>query len=139
MADLCLTDLVPPLPKPGQGTSIATHEKWEGETMASTQTSKATAANLPQPAAAATASAVAPLTGERDETYNLVSVLYHALQAAESCARYVRDADAHGDDQLAQFFEEVRGSQIELAQQAKQFLAERLDPTDVDEDPPTVG
>jgi len=94
---------------------------------------------LPQPAAAATASAIAPLTGERDETYNLVSVLYHALQAAESCARYVRDADAHGDDQLAQFFEEVRGSQIELAQQAKQFLAERLDPTDVDEDPPTVG
>jgi hypothetical protein len=106
--------------------------------MATTDSGKAisTAQEPPQPAAAT--SEVARLTGERDESYDLIAVVYHALKGAESCARYVRDADASGDEQLAQFFEEVRGSHIEIAQQAKQFLAERLDPTD-EEDPPTVG
>jgi hypothetical protein len=69
-------------------------------------------------------------TGERDENYDLISTLYHALQGAQSCAQYVQDAELRGDDQLAQFFAEARGSHIELAQQAKQLLAERLDPTD---------
>jgi hypothetical protein len=84
-------------------------------------------------------SETARITGERDENYNLISVVYHALKGAELSAQYVRDAEAAGDEQLAQFFEEVRGSHVELAQQAKQFLAERLDPTDIDEDPPTIG
>ena len=69
-------------------------------------------------------------TGERDENYDLISTLYHALQGAESCAKYVRDAQRRGDEQLAQFFEEARGSHVELAQQAKQLLAARLDPAD---------
>jgi hypothetical protein len=73
-------------------------------------------------------------TGERDENYNLISVLYHSLQFAESCAQYVEDAERKGEVQLAQFFEEARGSHVELAQQAKQLLAARLDPTDIDED-----
>jgi hypothetical protein len=102
--------------------------------MATTQTDNSEVA---QPAAAAPQ--VARITGERDATYNLISVVYHALKAAEACAQYIRDAEANGDEQLAQFFEEVRGSHIELAQEAKQFLAERLDPTELDEDPPTVG
>lgn len=108
--------------------------------MATTDTSKAvrTAREVP-PRPSAAASGVARLTGERDENYDLIAVVYHALKGAEACAQYVRDAEASGDEQLAQFFEEVRGSHIELAQQAKQFLAERLDPTDVEEDPPTVG
>lgn len=72
-------------------------------------------------------------TGERDKTYDLISTLYHALQGAESCAKYVRDARRDGDEQLAQFFEEARGSHVELAQQAKQLLASRLDPTDLDD------
>lgn len=69
-------------------------------------------------------------TGERDENYDLISTLYHALQGAESCAQYVRGAQRRGDEQLAQFFEEARGSHVELAQQAKQLLAARLDPGD---------
>ena len=79
------------------------------------------------------------LTGERDESYDLISVIYHALQGAKSCAQYVRDAHAHADEQLAQFFEEVRGSHVEVAQQAKQLLAARLDPTDIDDDPLSAG
>lgn len=73
-------------------------------------------------------------TGERDENYNLISVLYHALQGAETVAQYVTDAEGKGDEQLAQFFEEARGSYVELAQQAKQLLASRLDETKEEED-----
>jgi len=105
--------------------------------MATSQTSKATAEEAAQPTAATRE--VTSVLAERDENYDLISVVYHALKGAESAARYIRDAEASGDEQLAQFFEEVRGSHIELAQQAKQFLAERLDSTDIDEDPPTVG
>jgi hypothetical protein len=104
--------------------------------MTISQSTKA-AAVLPQPRAAATD--LPRLAGVRDDNFNLISVIYHALKSAEACAQYVRDAEASGDEQLAQFFEETRGSQIELAQEAKQFLAERLDPTDIDEDPPPVG
>jgi hypothetical protein len=93
---------------------------------------------LASPPAAAT-TATARSTGERDDNYDLIAVVYHALKGADACARYVKDAEAAGDEQLAQFFEEVRGSHVELAQQAKEFLADRLDPTDLDEDPPTVG
>ena len=103
--------------------------------MPSMQTTKGALASPPT----AAASEIARITGERDDNYDLIAVVYHALKGAESCARYVKDAEAAGDEQLAQFFEEVRGSHVELAQQAKQFLAERLDPTDLDEDPPTVG
>jgi hypothetical protein len=39
-------------------------------------------------------------TGTPDEHYNLVSVLYHALQGAEIYEEYVEDAEAAGDDEL---------------------------------------
>ena len=71
-------------------------------------------------------------TGERDENYDLISVLYHSLQFAEACAKYVSDAERKGETQLAQFFEEARGSHVELAQEAKQLLAARLSATDED-------
>lgn len=31
-------------------------------------------------------------TPERDETYGLISVVYHALQGAETCEQYAEDA-----------------------------------------------
>jgi hypothetical protein len=31
-------------------------------------------------------------TGVRDELYNAVSVLYHALQGGETCMQYLQDA-----------------------------------------------
>jgi hypothetical protein len=86
--------------------------------MATVQTSKSTSTGKSRD--------VATDTGERDENYNLVSTLYHALQGAESLALYVQDAERSGDEQLAQFFEEARGSYVELAQEAKQLLAARL-------------
>lgn len=66
-------------------------------------------------------------TGERDENYNLISVLYHALQAAETAQQYQQDAQKSGDQELAEFFEVARGGYIQFAEQAKQLLATRLE------------
>ena len=46
-------------------------------------------------------------TGTKDATYNLVSVLYHALQGAETSRHYIQDAEQAGDQELVQFFRAV--------------------------------
>ncbi|MDQ3926423.1 MAG: hypothetical protein M3272_05485 [Actinomycetota bacterium] len=61
-------------------------------------------------------------TGTRDEHYNLISVLYHALHSAENCETYVLDAEAAGDDRLAAFFRETQAAQMETAERAKELL-----------------
>lgn len=65
-------------------------------------------------------------TGTRDVTYNLVSVLYHALQGAETCLMYVQDAEQNGDDEMADFFREVIIKNRHLADEAKRLLGGRL-------------
>ena len=54
-----------------------------------------------QPGVAASAEQA---TGTRDETYNLVSVLYHALQGAQTTMQYVQDAEQEGDPELVQLY-----------------------------------
>jgi hypothetical protein len=61
-------------------------------------------------------------TGTRDEHYNLISVLYHALHGAENCDRYASDAEISGDEHLAAFFREAQVMQTELAERAKGIL-----------------
>jgi hypothetical protein len=61
-------------------------------------------------------------TGTRDEQYNLVSVLYHALHGAENCEVYAADAEASGDADLAAFFRHAQATQRQLAEQAKEWL-----------------
>ena len=63
-------------------------------------------------------------TGTRDETYNLVSMLYHALQGAENCQIYSQDAG--GDPELRGLFDEARDQQRQLADRANQLLQSRL-------------
>jgi rubrerythrin len=63
-------------------------------------------------------------TGTQDATYNLISVLYHALQGAETYAQYA--SDAGGDQDLASFFQEVQQQEQQRAERAKQLLAQRL-------------
>ncbi len=65
-------------------------------------------------------------TAETDENYDLVSVLYHCLKAADACTQYVADAEDAGDDELAEFFESVRRVQNRVASQARELLAQRL-------------
>lgn len=61
-------------------------------------------------------------TGTRDEHYNLVSVLYHALHGADNCDHYALDAEAAGDERLAAFFREAQGGQMLLAERTKELL-----------------
>jgi hypothetical protein len=63
-------------------------------------------------------------TGTRDETYDVIAVVYHALQGAENCEIYAEDAA--DDQELRSFFEESQRSQQQLAERGKQMLAKLL-------------
>jgi hypothetical protein len=65
-------------------------------------------------------------TGTRDTTYALVSVLYHALQGAETSVTYLQDAEEAGDQELMQFLREAQAWQRHLASQAQALLKQRL-------------
>src|SRR5215212_2631739 len=64
-------------------------------------------------------------TGTREEHYNLISVLYHALRGAENCDTYALDAEAVGKDDLAAFFRNVQATHQQVAEQAKARLGIR--------------
>ena len=63
-------------------------------------------------------------TGTRDETYDVISIVYHALQGAENCEIYAEDAE---QDELRQFFQRAGDQQRQIAQQGKQLLAHCLE------------
>lgn len=65
-------------------------------------------------------------TGVSDPTYNLVSILYHALQAAQTYDTYIRDAEQRGDNTLAQFLRQIQSEDRNRAQYAMQLLAQRV-------------
>jgi hypothetical protein len=58
-----------------------------------------------------------------NQYYDVVSVLYHTLQGAQTLASYIEDARQAGNQELAQFFQEIKQQQDQWAEQAKQFLA----------------
>jgi hypothetical protein len=91
--------------------------------------------------AAAAGRGAAGRTGERDEHYDVISVLYHSLQGAETCGQYLSDARNARDQELVSFFEETRSEYAARAAQAKELLAGRLergasglDDEEIDED-----
>jgi hypothetical protein len=101
--------------------------------MATAQSSKS--AKSPRASSSSSASASArskresdteELSSERDEHYNLISVLYHGLQGADQCALYAEDADDAGDDELAEFLRDWGRQQGDMAKQAKQLLLQRV-------------
>ncbi len=65
-------------------------------------------------------------TGTRDITYDLVSVVYHALQGAETTALYIADAEQEGNQELATFLRETKEEYQRRADRAKQLLATHL-------------
>ena len=65
-------------------------------------------------------------TGTTDVTYNLVSILYYALQGAETYDQYISDAEQKSDKDLAQFFRDTKEENQRRADRAKQLLAQRL-------------
>jgi len=68
--------------------------------------------------------ATSAATGVSDPTFNLVSILYHALQAAQTYDTYIRDAEQHGDTNLAQFLRQIQMEDRNRAQYAMQLLAQ---------------
>ncbi|HEY6542334.1 MAG TPA: hypothetical protein VIZ18_15425 [Ktedonobacteraceae bacterium] len=71
------------------------------------------------------AAAMSSSTGVSDPTFNLVSILYHALQAAQTYDTYIRDAEQHGDTNLAQFLRQIQMEDRNRAQYAMQLLTQR--------------
>lgn len=61
-------------------------------------------------------------TGTRDEHYNLISVLYHALHGAANCEIYMADAEAADRGELVAFFREAQAMHAALDEQAKRHL-----------------
>ena len=69
------------------------------------------------------------VTGTRDVTFDLVSVLYHALEAAGTATQYEEDAKGEGKPEIAAFFREVIAVNRTLAEGAKEILRSRLQET----------
>lgn len=65
-------------------------------------------------------------TGVRDATYNLISVVYHALQGAETYKMYEEDVEGTQDTELAQFFRQAHEDEKRRAQQGKDLLTRHL-------------
>lgn len=71
---------------------------------------------------------MAEVTGTRineytmDKDYNLISVLYHALQAAETCSQYRQDAESEGSPEVAAFLKQVQEQNTKIAKSAKELL-----------------
>ena len=54
--------------------------------------------------------------------YDLVSIQYHALKGQELYTRFAKDAQ--GQQEIAQFFEELKQQDIQRAQRCHQLLAQ---------------
>jgi rubrerythrin len=65
-------------------------------------------------------------TGTRDVTYDLISVVYHALQGAETYQMYEQDAQQEGDQEAAALFHEAHQSSRQWADRAKTLLGQRM-------------
>jgi hypothetical protein len=76
-------------------------------------------------------------TGTKDEHYNLISVLYHALHGADNCDHYAMDAEASGDERLAAFFREAQAAQVQIAERGKELLGIVQSPPEFDASPQT--
>jgi len=61
-----------------------------------------------------------------DDTFGVVSVLYHALQGSETIQQYVEDARESGDEDLIEFFDDCVQKHDEMARRARSLLIDRL-------------
>lgn len=73
-------------------------------------------------------------TVERDDTYGLISVIYHSLQGAETCGQYLEDARRTKNEELMAFFEASREEQNRRALRGRRLLAAQLEGLDDEDD-----
>jgi hypothetical protein len=63
---------------------------------------------------------------EPDVTYDLISVLYHALQGCQTYEQYAQDAQKAGQQDLVQFFQQAAQEDERRAQLGQQLLMQCL-------------
>jgi rubrerythrin len=59
-----------------------------------------------------------------DIVYNLISIQYHALQGAQTYAKYVEDARAEGHQDVADFIRQVQEEDNRRAVRAHELLTQ---------------
>jgi hypothetical protein len=64
-------------------------------------------------------------TGTSDPTYNVISVVYHALQGAETIQKYLDDAGT--EEELRSYFAQVQQGYRRAADMGKQLLVQRIE------------
>ena len=64
-------------------------------------------------------------TGTSDPTYNVISVVYHALQGAETIQKYLDDANT--EDELKAYFQQEQQGYRRTADMGKQLLVTRIE------------
>lgn len=64
-------------------------------------------------------------TGTPDPTYNVISVVYHALHGAETIQKYLDDAGT--DDELRTYFQQVQRGYRRAADMGKQLVVKRIE------------
>lgn len=64
-------------------------------------------------------------TGTPDPTYNVISVVYHALQGAETIQKYLDDEGV--DEDLKTYFGQVQQGYRRAADMGKQLMVQRID------------
>ncbi len=69
--------------------------------------------------------ATMPSIHTRNDHYDLVSILYHSLQSANTCERYSEDARKEDDEDLARFFDEICENDRKRADLAMELLSKR--------------
>lgn len=60
----------------------------------------------------------------QNKEYDLVSVIYNASQAVETCQQYMKDCQ--GDQEVESYFNEVVDKNCELVEHGKELLKNRL-------------
>lgn len=65
-------------------------------------------------------------TGMANETYDLVSILYHALKSGSTSQQYIQDAQQAGDNDLVQFFQQCQQEDRQRVQQAQQLMSRKM-------------
>lgn len=64
-------------------------------------------------------------TGTSDPTYDIISVVYHALQGAETIQKYLDDSNT--EDELREYFEQVQQGYRRASDKGKQLLVQRIE------------
>jgi hypothetical protein len=64
-------------------------------------------------------------TGTSDPTYNVIAVVYHALQGAETIQKYLDDSGT--EEELRTYFAQVQQGYRRAADMGKQLLVQRIE------------